>query len=85
MNDPAQLEAAEIQVESHSRYALGREFWMIFAASCALNLVGNLFVMFPLWLQDLGGSATMIGAVVCHSGSRRPSLGAKAGGPGGLG
>jgi MFS family permease len=64
MNEAANLDDAASSQESPSRFGLGREFWMIFAASFALNFVANLFVMFPLWLVDLGGAATTIGAVI---------------------
>ena len=42
----------------------GRAFWLLFAASFALNFVANLFVLFPLWIVDRGGSAATIGAIV---------------------
>ncbi len=41
-----------------------RDFWLVFAATFALNTVGNLFVLFPLWVVELGGGAGAIGAIV---------------------
>jgi len=41
-----------------------RDFWLVFAASFALNSAANLFVLFPLWIVQLGGGASVIGAVV---------------------
>ncbi len=45
-----------------SRYS--RDFWLVFAATFALNTVGNLFVLYPLWVVELGGGAGAIGAVI---------------------
>lgn len=42
----------------------GRDFWLVFFASFALNSCSNLFAMFPLWVVDLGGGASTIGAIV---------------------
>jgi MFS family permease len=41
-----------------------REFWLIFTATSALNAAGNLFLMFPLLVVDLGGGATTIGEII---------------------
>ena len=41
-----------------------REFWLIFAATFALNSANNLFILFPLFIVKLGGGASTIGAVV---------------------
>lgn len=41
-----------------------RDFWLVFAASLALNSAANLFVLFPLFVMRLGGSAGTIGAVI---------------------
>ena len=41
-----------------------RDFWLIFAATFALNCSLNLFLMFPLFIMKLGGGAGSIGAVV---------------------
>ncbi|MGH7948878.1 MAG: MFS transporter, partial [Candidatus Binataceae bacterium] len=41
-----------------------RDFWLVFAASFALNSAANLFVLFPLWIVDLGGGASVIGAII---------------------
>jgi MFS family permease len=46
------------------RPAYGRNFWTVFAASFALNSAANLFVLFPLFVVELGGGATAIGAIV---------------------
>jgi hypothetical protein len=40
------------------------DFWLIFAATCALNSAMNLFLLFPLFIVKLGGGATTIGAVM---------------------
>jgi len=41
-----------------------RNFWLIFAATFALNSAANLFVLFPLYVVRLGGRASTIGAIV---------------------
>ena len=41
-----------------------RAFWLVFGASFALNTVANLFVLFPLWIVDRGGTAGTIGAII---------------------
>lgn len=41
-----------------------RDFWLIFAATFALNAAANLFVLFPLYVVRLGGTASTIGAIV---------------------
>jgi MFS family permease len=41
----------------------GREFWLVFWASFAVNSVGNLFVFFPIFVVRLGGGAAAIGAI----------------------
>jgi MFS family permease len=41
-----------------------RNFWLVFAATFAVNLSINLFVLLPLFVMRLGGDAGMIGAVV---------------------
>jgi MFS family permease len=46
------------------RIVYGRAFWLLFAATFALNSIGNLFVLFPLWVVKLGGGAGAIGAIV---------------------
>jgi hypothetical protein len=46
----------------HSSYT--REFWLIFAATFALNSAANLFVMLPIFVVKLGGGASTIGEVV---------------------
>ncbi len=42
----------------------GRGFWLVFFATFALNSCSNLFALFPLWVVDLGGGASTIGAIV---------------------
>jgi MFS family permease len=44
--------------------AYSRAFWLVFWASFALNSVSNLFVLFPLWIVDRGGTAGVIGAII---------------------
>ncbi len=46
----------------------GRRFWLVFAASFALNLSVSLFVMLPAFVMHLGGNAAMIGAVIAAGG-----------------
>lgn len=41
-----------------------RNFWLVFAASFALNSTLNLFALFPLFVMRLGASAATIGAVM---------------------
>jgi MFS family permease len=42
----------------------GRDFWLVFWATFALNSSSNLFVLYPLQLVDFGASAAIIGAVI---------------------
>jgi predicted MFS family arabinose efflux permease len=49
---------------SSSKSIYGRDFWLVFAASFALNSCSNLFALFPLWVVELGGGAGTIGAIV---------------------
>ncbi len=42
----------------------GRGFWLVFLATFAINSCSNLFALFPLWVVDLGGGASTIGALV---------------------
>lgn len=46
------------------RAGYGTAFWLLFTASFALNSQVNLFVLFPLYVVELGGGAGLIGAVV---------------------
>jgi MFS family permease len=46
------------------RIVYGRSFWLLFAATFALNSIFNLFVLFPLWVVKMGGGAGAIGAIV---------------------
>jgi MFS family permease len=46
------------------RHLYSREFWLVFAATFSLNAAWNLFVLFPLWIVELGGGASAIGAVI---------------------
>jgi len=48
--------------ESRSIYT--RDFWLIFAATFALNCALNLFLMFPVFVEKLGGGASSIGTIV---------------------
>ena len=41
-----------------------RDFWLLFIATFTLNFSANMFVLFPLFIVGLGGSATSIGAIV---------------------
>jgi MFS family permease len=64
----------------NSKLVYSRAFWLVFGASFALNSVSNLFVLFPLWIVDRGGSASVIGAII-GTGSlaalaSRPAVGA---------
>lgn len=58
----------------------GRDFWLVFAATFALNLVSNLFVFFPVFIVKLGGDAAVIGAIASLGAlaalTVRPALGA---------
>ncbi len=49
---------------SPTKSIYGRDFWLVFAATFALNSCSNLFALFPLWVVDLGGGAGAIGAIV---------------------
>ncbi|MGH7906749.1 MAG: MFS transporter [Candidatus Binataceae bacterium] len=41
----------------------GADFWFVFAATFALNMAINLFVLFPLFIVGLGGGASVIGMI----------------------
>ena len=62
------------------RTGYGRDFWLVFAATFALNLAGNLFVFFPMFIVRLGGGAAVIGAIASVGSvaalAMRPGLGA---------
>jgi predicted MFS family arabinose efflux permease len=45
-----------------------RDFWLVFAATFALNVGLNFMVLFPVFIVRLGGHATTIGAVVASAG-----------------
>ena len=49
---------------SSSTSIYSREFWLVFAATFALNSCSNLFALFPLWVVERGGGAGAIGAIV---------------------
>jgi hypothetical protein len=59
-----EVEANGSDPSRNSSLVYGRAFWLVFAASFALNMVANLFVLFPLWVVELGGNAGVIGAIV---------------------
>jgi MFS family permease len=61
-NQTAESTQQDDQLSASSIYT--REFWLIFAATFALNSAANLFVLFPLYIVRLGGGATTIGAVM---------------------
>ncbi|HUA33759.1 MAG TPA: MFS transporter [Candidatus Binataceae bacterium] len=61
MSDTVQSESAEAHSEG---IVYGRAFWLVFAGTFALNFVLNLFVLFPLWIVERGGSAAAIGAII---------------------
>ena len=45
-----------------------RDFWLVFAATFALNVALNFFVLFPVFIVRMGGHATTIGAIVASGG-----------------
>lgn len=45
-----------------------RDFWLVFAATFALNVGLNFMVLFPVFIVRLGGNATTIGAIVASAG-----------------
>ncbi len=49
---------------SPTKSIYGRAFWLVFFATFALNCCSNLFALFPLWVVDLGGGLSTIGALV---------------------
>jgi MFS family permease len=55
---------ADLTAARRGRLGYPREFWVVFWATFALNLSSNMFVLFPLFLVELGAGATTIGAVV---------------------
>jgi MFS family permease len=61
-NQTSEASAQDDQLSVASIYT--REFWLIFAATFALNSAANLFVLFPLFIVRLGGGATTIGAIM---------------------
>ncbi|MDO8433698.1 MAG: MFS transporter [Candidatus Binatus sp.] len=53
-----------LDAPENPRLVFERAFWLVFAASFALNMAANLFVLFPLWVVELGGNASIIGAII---------------------
>jgi MFS family permease len=45
-----------------------RDFWLVFAATFALNVALNFFVLFPVFIVRMGGHAITIGAIVASGG-----------------
>lgn len=45
-----------------------RDFWLVFAATFALNVGLNFLVLFPVFIVRMGGHATTIGAIVASGG-----------------
>ncbi len=45
-----------------------RDFWLVFAATFALNVALNFFVLLPVFIVRLGGHANTIGAIVATAG-----------------
>jgi len=45
-------------------HSYGRNFWLLFCSTFALNFSANLFVLYPLQLVKFGASSTAIGAIV---------------------
>lgn len=45
-----------------------RDFWLVFAATFALNVALNFFVLLPVLIVRLGGHANTIGAIVASAG-----------------
>jgi len=45
-----------------------RDFWLVFAATFALNVAMNFFVLLPVFIVRLGGHANTIGAIVASAG-----------------
>jgi len=45
-----------------------RDFWLVFAATFALNVALNFFVLFPVFIVRMGGHATTIGTIVASGG-----------------
>ncbi len=71
--------AQDAPVQGRPSALYGRDFWLVFAATFALNVIGNLFVIFPLWIVDRGGGAGAIGTIVGTSSlaalATRPGVG----------
>ena len=63
-SNPDARPAGDASAEGGRRPVYGRNFWTVFAASFALNSAANLFVLFPLFVVQLGGSASSIGAIM---------------------
>jgi predicted MFS family arabinose efflux permease len=45
-----------------------RDFWLVFAATFALNVGLNFFVLFPVFIVRMGGHAASIGTIVASGG-----------------
>jgi len=45
-------------------HSYGRNFWLLFCSTFALNFSANLFVLYPLQLVKFGASSTAIGAII---------------------
>ncbi|HVN29509.1 MAG TPA: MFS transporter [Candidatus Binataceae bacterium] len=59
-----QGEASDPAKSSATGSMYGRDFWLVFGATFALNSCSNMFALFPLWVVERGGGASAIGAIV---------------------
>ncbi|MGO9454101.1 MAG: MFS transporter [Candidatus Binataceae bacterium] len=53
-----------IETEAAQHAGYGRNFWLLFWSTFALNSSANLFVLYPLELVSFGAGATVIGAII---------------------
>ena len=53
-----------IETEAAQRPGYGRNFWLLFWSTFALNSSANLFVLYPLELVSFGAGASVIGAII---------------------
>ncbi len=67
VNDTS-AESIEMTAPGAPASLYSRDFWLVFAATFALNVALNFFVLLPVFIVRLGGHATTIGAIVACAG-----------------
>ena len=64
----AAAESLETVADADPPRLYSRDFWLVFAATFALNVAMNFFVLLPVFIVHLGGHANTIGAIIASAG-----------------